>query len=900
MNRHRELAHNLGSVRPVPSNNQKMNSSDSEDDAPLISRFGGGGGAYQKSGPTSTSAAANNSNYSAAHYQNVNASGALVPAANTSTMARGSDLRDLLLNTEREMADLREECSLRGSELQTLKAALQREHESTLRLQTRHANELDDTREEYDRQQGQLVEQVTVLKGLCESALQDKHRVTDEAQKAKINLLQLIEKEREEKSQVMAEYRQQTETLIAEQGREITGLRQLLEMARVEEDKLLGVISANDGRAKELEGDILKGESAISDERLLTQRKYREIDLRHAQEMQAEKDRASGVEQQLRSEITRLNTTKVSQTDAVTSLTERLKVLEQQFEQERRRLKDSYQADLGKAREELLALKERFDRDNEAHRREVDKLQTQEESVTTALRRNLDTLRSEKVADAEEFRLQREAIAAEFQSKLNAAKVNVDSLERDITDERAGRREAESKLKSLLVDKEALQSTVNRLTAELEELQVTARTRERQLEQEHLRALGSKEDELRDADSDNTLLRHQLKKVDMELQRLLDEVETKQRAIEQLRGERNKDREQYRADADRQQAAYDDYRRQSTKALDNLHGQKIQLETEVNRLQRLQGETESRLTAANKQLADERKALERSIGDAQQLRGENGDIRAQVDRTNKLNGELSSVLGEKEETLLAQDRHITEMGEAMLAAKEQLERERTEGKKRVRDYEEAVSSLHAAGRLQMEKAEAELHSTTENLRHARDTIKSLEEASRSQREEVSHWQRECSSRDETHGESIRQLRVQCDAELNRMDDIINHIREDLAKAQAAKAAALREVSDAQRDADRRVAIVQEALETERNSKLRLHDELRNKEQLNAELSGTVRLINSRLASKDDEIHKLEHEVSEQMRKLHDTHSSIGKKDAIIGQLNAKLRVFEHSQTLAIR
>ena len=127
-----------------------------------------------------------------------------------------------------------------------------------------------------------------------------------------------------------------------------------------------------------------------------------------------------------------------------------------------------------------------------------------------------------------------------------------------------------------------------------------------------------------------------------------------------------------------------------------------------------------------------------------------------------------------------------------------------------------------------------------------------------------------------------------------MDEVINQLRGDLNKAHNAKNGAQKETANALRENERRVAIVQESLDAERATKHRLHDELRNKEQLNAELQGTVRLLHSRLSSKDDEIQRLDQEVQDYAKKIHDAHTSIGKKDAVIGQLNAKIRVFEHS------
>ena len=168
---------------------------------------------------------------------------------------------------------------------------------------------------------------------------------------------------------------------------------------------------------------------------------------------------------------------------------------------------------------------------------------------------------------------------------------------------------------------------------------------------------------------------------------------------------------------------------------------------------------------------------------------------------------------------------------------------------------------------------------------------------RALREDVARWQRESINKDEEHAETLRQIRSEEEMEIGRMDSIINGLREELSRCQTAKMAALREAAEAHRDADRRAAVVQEALEAERASKHRLHEEIRNKEQLCAELNGTVRLLQGRIASKEDELRRAQAELAETSTRVHEAHSVIGRKDATIGQLNARLRVFESRGSL---
>jgi chromosome segregation ATPase len=165
------------------------------------------------------------------------------------------------------------------------------------------------------------------------------------------------------------------------------------------------------------------------------------------------------------------------------------------------------------------------------------------------------------------------------------------------------------------------------------------------------------------------------------------------------------------------------------------------------------------------------------------------------------------------------------------------------------------------------------------------------------RDEASRLQRESIQKDEEHGDTLRSMRQQEEDEIMRMDGIINGLRDDLSRAQIAKTSAQRESLESQRDSERRVAIIQEALDAERSSKHRLHDEIRNKEQLAAELQGTVRLLTTRVQNKEDDLRRLENEVNDSSNRIHEAHSVIGKKDAVIGQLNARLRVFESRGSL---
>lgn len=811
--------------------------------------------------------------------------------------ARGSDLRSLLLNTEKEVAELRDECSLRGTEVETLKAALQREHEAALRAQTRYQSDLDEMRAEYDRQQSRLIEQITVLKGVSESALLDKNRNAEEANQRKQQLLQLLERERDEKSQLMADYRQQTESLIAEQGREITGLRNLLEASRNEEEKLLVTITNHEERRNELEEQLLKAESALADERVNAQKRIREIDTRLTQQMDQLRAKHDEEEQSFRHDILKLSNQKEALEDQARSLSERLKLAEANHETERRGMRESYDADVVALQEEIKVLKDQRDKADANHRKELERLTKGDESLMQSLRKTIETLRQEKQQQAEEHRSARDTIVSENNTKVLQLNQTIESLRRESSEERSVRKEAEAAKQSAVIRVDSLQSQVNRLTAELEHNQVEARTRERAVEQDHNQLVDHLRTQIRNLESEGSALRQQLKKVDLEVQRLVDDCDSKQSLIDSMKVDHQRTVDGLKAANEQQSSHSEQQRQQQSRSIDVLHAQKVQLEAESGRLLRNLSEVESRYNAAVKQLGDERRALEASINENQALKNIIGEQKQAAEAQGMQLQETEEALQEKRKLVDDLRAAIDTLENALRDSRRSVEQLRDELSKLSHDHEERLDEVRTKGRHQAESLENQVEALREELRIAKETQFSLEGDVRHSRDEASRWQRESIAKDEEHNELLRQIRTQEEDELSRMDGIINSLRDDLSKAQIARAQSQREISESQRDAERRVAVIQEALDAERSSKHRLHEEIRNKEQLAAELQGTVRLLSSRLQSKEEDVRRLDAELNDTSNRVHDAHSVIGKKDAIIGQLNARLRVFESRGSL---
>lgn len=808
------------------------------------------------------------------------------------SVARASNVHAMLSNAERELAMLREEHAIRGAEIDTLKAQLQREHETNLRMQSRHETDLNSMREEYERQHSQLVEQITVLKGVSESALQEKKKSTEEATTRKAQLMALLEKEREEKSSIMADYRAQTEALIAEQGREIAGLRGLLDLAKEEEERYVAGAKQFDIRRAELEEQLLKAETALADERVAGQRRLRDAELRHTSQLEQLRERQDREESALRQALLKATSQREQLEDENRSLAERLKLVERTNEQERDTLKRAYDTDVATLQNELRVSKDNRERMESKLKAEIERLTRGDEELIASLRKEIEALRQAKQSQFAEWHREKEAATTEHHSKLGAMQAAIDGLRKELSEERAARKAAESAQQSLGLKCEGQQAALNRLQNELEALQIDSRTRERAAEQNHNDAVETLRNQIHALEGDNAQLKQSTKRLQVDLQRASDESATRQALIDQLKTEYRRDVEMHKAQLEAAAAQAKEAERVAIRNIELLQAQRVQLEADVNRLARGLDEMESRAATATKQLADERQALEAAMAETQNYKALLGDVRAALDsEKHKSAAALAAVVEREAEVNMlraSQEDAATNLREA----RRQGDRLRDEMNAVAAAHEAANAELRAAQRSQVAQLEAQLQTALSNQSHARDAAHALEEQLRVVRDEVTKWQRECIAKDEKHADEIRGLRSQEDNELAQLENVIQSLRDDLARVQSQKAAMQREIAEAQRDGERRAGLVQEALDAERSSKARLHEELRNKEQLAAELNGTVRLLSARVTAKEDDVRRLESEIEDLSAKVHDAHSTIGKKEAVIGQLAAKLRVYE--------
>lgn len=125
-----------------------------------------------------------------------------------------------------------------------------------------------------------------------------------------------------------------------------------------------------------------------------------------------------------------------------------------------------------------------------------------------------------------------------------------------------------------------------------------------------------------------------------------------------------------------------------------------------------------------------------------------------------------------------------------------------------------------------------------------------------------------------------------------MDELLNGLRSDLAKSQATCTQYQRELSQMHQNSAGVRSDLEMALEQADAARAKLLEDAKYREQLNQELQGTVRLLSSRLTSNEEEVRRMQEELADTNRRIQDAHTLIGRKDAAIGQLNAKLRAYE--------
>ncbi|TPP40991.1 hypothetical protein CGC20_36710 [Leishmania donovani] len=737
--------------------------------------------------------------------------------------SRHAEIRAMLITAERELADMREECAKRGMRADTLEAALDRERANLRALRDRYADEAAAAREEHEAQTRQLRDQLHVLKVVSENAMAEKSKAAEDATRRKKELLELLDREREEKSYIMADYREQTESLIAEQGREITYLRGAL-------DKLKG------DKTKDLQANMQQECQALTEQLAAMQEQLQRASTQHAAKQQA-------------------------LTDQLQKGEEKQRVTEEEYQYTLDTLKQAYRRDTDSLREELNRLKETHGKQEEELRHDLEKAARRESKSVEALRQALEQARQEKELSVEDSFKQREVLQRQHRDKVAALQKELDATVQQLTEEREARKDREADVEVLRVRADNLEKANQRLSNELETIQADQRSRERSTEQAHQAAVEAMRTKLRTALTDLGYAQDQLTQQAADAQQLRDELAKRTSALEAAK---EKIVMLERASAD-----------ELGKAKDTA----VQREKEA-----AQGTT--------KQVNEERRSLEEANRRLQDARVEVEDLRAVVNHERERGTFLQEEKRQVERQLAEEKLYREELENQLHMAERRLQEQQQDHARQLQQMEgkleEQVQRHHAelaASRIAAEQVRGEVG-------RAREAIVEKETALQQMREEVGRLHREAAMREGGLQEEMEDLREAHEVEIRRMDELLNGLRSDLAKSQATCTQYQRELSQMHQNSAGARSDLEMALEQADAARAKLLEDAKYREQLNQELQGTVRLLSSRLTSNEEEVRRMQEELADTNKRIQDAHTLIGRKDAAIGQLNAKLRAYE--------
>lgn len=813
-------------------------------------------------------------------------------AGSYSPGGRQAELRGQLITAEREVAELREECARRGIAIDTLEAALDRERAASQAMRDHRVQDLEEARNEHEAQSKQLRDQIRVLKMVSESAMADKAKVTEEATRRKKELLALLEREREEKRFIMADYREQTESLIAEQGKEITALRAALDKVKEDYDRLAAeheqALNVRDGLGDQVEE--LRGQ--VDKERLEGARRLKAVQERLTEEKEALHEELDARQDEYARASTAAQARQQELSDQLQQTQAKLAKLEEEHRRGMEGLRQTYRRDTEALEKELAAVKALRERQEEEHQRELEKASRNGEKSAEALRQALEEAHAAKEMAITDAHRQREELQAQHRARLAQVQNMTEISARELALERGARKDAQTEVEVLRVRADNLDKALQDMNQEFEAVQVEARTRERASEAAHQAELEEVKAKVRGLTNELSHAQQQQRQQTQEVQKLREDLASKSNALEQSRAALQEMEAHLEAEAGKQADAHAEREKELEERCEELKSANAALEAARVRLDRALKDTEARFKSVTRQAEEERAALEDTSRQLSEARTAVDDLRhALVNEKNRsasLEDQKSDLAKELQESRLQVD-------EAQAAAR-MHERKAQEAAQDLQRHSKANDGK-LAEQAQRHKAEvAAARMSTEQVRgeltRARETLQSKEAALQELREEINQLHREAALREGTLSEELEDMKEYYEEEIRRMDELLNGLRADLAKSQGLCTQYQRELAQVHRSADGRYSDLEAALEESEAARGRLQDDAKYREQLNHELQGTVRLLTARLGALEEELKRTQEELTETSKKVQDAHTLIGRKDAAVGQLNAKLRAYE--------
>lgn len=805
---------------------------------------------------------------------------------------RHAEVRAMLITAERELAEVREECAKRGTLIDGLEAALARERATTQSMRERHAAQMEAEHVEHAGQTKQLREQIHVLKLVSESAMSDKAKAAEEAERRKKELLALLDRERQEKSSIMADYREQTESLIAEQGKEITSLRGTLDKIKEEYDQLARDHQALVEERNALQQQLQAAASQQELDRLEAAKRLREVQTGLQTEKEALQQQLSAKQEDYLRESTKQAAKRQELTDQLQRAQEQQRLQAEEHQHTVESLRQMYRRDVEGLQQELASAKKQREKDAEEHRKELENAVQQGERAAEVLQGALVEARADKERAVSDGFKQREELQVQHRAKVAQIQTVVDALTKEVAQERGERKDVEAELEVMKVRAANAQKTIETLTSEMEAAQADFRAKERASEQSHQVALEELRGRVRSAATDLSYSQQQVRQQAVEQQRLRDDLAAKVAELAHVKEEQKRTAQNAEERLRVQEEAWSAKEQEYQKALEQTRSQKAKAEADGHRLERVVSDMDSRLLTTTRQLDEERKALESVSRQLQDAKVAAEDLRQALSHKQQQEAGLA-----EEKRALERDLQQSKLYSSELENAVQMEERRRQELQQDQARQAKANDAKLAEEAQRHKAEvAALRMLIEQLRgettKAKEVTMAKETALQQLREEVGQLHREAALREGALQEELEDMKDAHGTQMQRMDDLLNGLRSDLAKSQAMCTQYQRELAHFHRDVDGQRADLEAALEQSEAARAKLQDDAKYREQLNQELQGTVRLLTARLDAYEEDAKRAQEELTDTAKKIQDAHTLIGRKDALIGQLNAKVRAYE--------
>ncbi|CCW71783.1 unnamed protein product [Phytomonas sp. Hart1] len=801
-------------------------------------------------------------------------------------------MRTMLINAERELADVREDAVKRGMLLEGLRTALDRERASVQDLRIHHLEQIDEMRSEHDAQIKQLREQIRVLKMVSETAMAEKSKADEKAVQRRKDMLTLLEKERAEKGSIMADYRVQTEELIKEQGREITFLRAAMDQIKEQYNKLVMEHEVTMSARDVLEGQFEEYKTQLDRERVEGTKRLREVQnllINEKESLQNEIDRIR--EEQLR-ESAKWQSKQQELLDQLQRAQESVAAEEKGRNHTLESLRQAHRRELEAMCQELESAKEAYGKQASEYRIDLEKTVQSEQKASESLRQTLEQVRREKEETAVDAYMQREQLQTQHRSKISQQKAVEDALRKELAEEQRARKDAESNVELMRLRAESLQKTAHEASCGLEAFQVDQRTKERTLEQAHQRAIENIELKLHNLTSDLTCAQQKAQQEALEQQCLRDELTAKSTALERFKEEKKKTIELMEAEIARLTQDYTFRENEWKKTLDQLQINIKTMEKERLCLEKNRNEDDARLKAVAEEMAIDRASLESTNMQLREAQTLLEDLRHKYNREQELNVELVDTNQKLTEALQKLKRRSDDLEKAVQIGLSHLEESRGECRRQGAVYEGKFNELEERHKAELVGFHLVVEQAHMESSRARDLVMAKDSTLGEVREELATLRREFGLRERSMQAEMGDLKTAHEEAMQGMDELLNGLRADLAKSQAMCTEYRRELNNFNRTAEARYLDLEATLGQSEAARVRLQEDSKYRDQLNQELQSTVRLLTTRLHSHEDEINRLQEEVSDTNSRAQDAYTLIGRKDSTIGQLNAKLRAYE--------